>query len=127
MTRRTAYQVILRYDAAEFADAPRDLALAALQAEGLPCSGRFYLPLDEDPLFALDPATNPLARGGSTPHDLDFQQLELPVARRAANEEAIWLPHELFLGDASDVDDLVAAFAKIQEGASELRGVAESA
>ena len=52
----------MRYDAGAFGGLPRDHAVQALQAEGVQCTGRFYLPIDEDPLFALDPATNPLAR-----------------------------------------------------------------
>jgi L-glutamine:scyllo-inosose aminotransferase len=118
---RTAYQMIVRYDAEAFAGVPRDTAIRALHAEGVPCYGRFYVPLPEDPLFAPDPKTNPLARAGH-----DYQGQQYPVASRAAYDEAIWLPHELFLGDASDVDDLVAAFVKVQAAASELR-VAESA
>ena len=115
VTRPTAYQFILRYDAREFAGAPRDVALAALRAEGLPCSGRFYLPVNEDPLFALDRHTNPIARSG-----FDFGKLELPVARRAAYEEAIWLPHEIFLGSEEDVRDIVRIFAKLRASASVL-------
>jgi dTDP-4-amino-4,6-dideoxygalactose transaminase len=115
VTLRTTYQFILRYDAAAFADVPRDRVLRALQAEGVPCSGRFYVPLPEDPLFAMDPVTNPLARAG-----LDYADGDYPVARRAAYEEAIWLPHELFLGDAADVDDLAAALARVQAQADSL-------
>jgi L-glutamine:scyllo-inosose aminotransferase len=117
VTFRTSYQLIVRYDRAGFAGVARDVALRALQAEGVPCSGRFYVPLPEDPLFAMDPKTNPLARAG-----LDYRGQRFPVASRAAYEEAIWLPHELFLGDAADVDDLVAAFARVQAGAAALRG-----
>ena len=108
VTYRTIYQYVLRYDADAFAGLSRDTFLRALSAEGVPCSGRFYQPLPEDPLFALDPGTNPLARGDYDP------SADLPVARRAAYEEAIWLPHELFLGEPSDVDDLVAAFDKVR-------------
>lgn len=118
---RTAYQVIVRYDSEGFAGVPRDAAIRALHAEGVPCSGRFYVPLPEDPLFAMDARTNPLVRAGH-----DYRGQEFPVARRAAYQEAIWLPHELFLGDAGDVDDLVAAFAKVQAAAAELRGLPES-
>jgi L-glutamine:scyllo-inosose aminotransferase len=116
---RTSYQVIVRYDAAAFAGVPRDAALRALQAEGVPCSGRFYVPMNEDPLFAMDPKTNPLARV-----ELDYTRQRFPVARRAAYEESIWLPHQIFLGDAADVDDLVACFAKVQANAGALRDAA---
>ena len=112
---RTAYMFILRYDASAFAGAPRDSVLAALQAEGVPCYGRFYRPLPDDPLFARDPHTNAAMRAG-----VDFDARPFPVARRAAYEESIWLPHELFLGGAEDVEDLVAAFAKVQRCAASL-------
>jgi dTDP-4-amino-4,6-dideoxygalactose transaminase len=116
VTRRTAYQFILRYDSACFAGVPRDDMLLALGAEGVPCYGRFYVPIPEDPLFAMDPKTNPVARSG-----VDYSGGEFPVASRAAYQESIWLPHPLFLGGEDDVDDLVAAFAKVQAGASALR------
>ena len=88
--------------------------LRALGAEGVPAKGRFYVPLPEDPLFAMDPKTNPLARA-RVPLRRAF-----PIASRAAYRESIWLPHELFLGSPEDVDDLAAAFAKVQAHAREL-------
>ncbi len=116
VTRRTHYQTILRYDASAFAGAPRDHVLLALQAEGLPCYGRFYLPIDEDPLFAPDPATNPaVALGFAWGGD------RFPVTRRAAYDETIWLPHEIFLGPDEDVDDVAAILARVQAGAASLR------
>jgi L-glutamine:scyllo-inosose aminotransferase len=113
---RTVYQLVVRYDAEGFAGVSRDAVVRALQAEGVPCSGRFYVPLNEDPLFASDPLTNPLARAG-----IDYSSHSFPVARRAALEQTIWLPHQLFLGTEADVDDLVTALAKVQSGAASLR------
>ncbi|MFQ5699826.1 MAG: DegT/DnrJ/EryC1/StrS family aminotransferase [Myxococcota bacterium] len=110
------YQLVLRYDAAHFAGLPRDRALEALRAEGVPCAGRFYRPLPDDPLFARDPHTNPAARAGAR-----WSSDGLPVTRRAAEEEALWLHHALFLGDDRDVEDLVSAFARVQARASSLR------
>ncbi len=116
VTQRTSYQFILRYDAAALGGVPRDAVIHALHAEGVPCSGRFYVPLNEDPLFSPDPHTNAAARAGA-----NWSQQVYPVTRRAAYDEAIWLPHELFLGSEADVDDLVRALTKVQEGAAELR------
>ncbi len=116
VTERTAYQFILRYDSACFAGVPRDEVLLALGAEGVPCYGRFYVPIPEDPLFAMDPKTNPVARVGA-----DYSGGAFPVTSRAAYQESIWLPHFLFLGGDEDVDELVAAFAKVQAGAAALR------
>ena len=119
ITRPTAYQTILLYDAEAFACVPRDAVVEALHAEGVPCAGRFYVPLNEDPLFADDTATNPARRAG-----IDYAAQRFPVARRAAYEQTLWLPHELFLGDESDVADLVAALAKVQAQAATLRSSA---
>jgi hypothetical protein len=116
VSERAVYQLVLRYDGAAFAGAPRDDVLRALQAEGVPCNGRFYVPVPDDPLFAMDRHTNAVARAG-----FDYRAQRFPVAARAAYEEAIWLPHELFLVDGRDVDVLVAAFAKVQSGAAALR------
>jgi L-glutamine:scyllo-inosose aminotransferase len=116
VTRRTHYQTILRYDASAFEGVPRDDVLLALHAEGLPCYGRFYVPINEDPLFALDAATNPGVGLG-----LDLRAREFPVARRAAYHETIWLPHELFLGAPEDVRDMAAMLARVQAGARALR------
>jgi dTDP-4-amino-4,6-dideoxygalactose transaminase len=111
----TYYQLILRYRAEAFADVARDAVILALRAEGVPCSGRFYVPLNEDPLFALDERTNPVARAR------DYVAERFPIARRAAYDESIWLPHHLFLGSDADVQDVVAAFAKVQAHAAQLR------
>jgi len=116
VSERTTYQLVLRYDPSAFAGVPRDHVILALRAEGVPCSGRFYTPLVEDPLFAADPYTNPLSRAG-----VSYAGQRFPVAHRAAFDESIWLPHELFLGGDAEVDDLVHAFTRIQAHASELR------
>ena len=115
VTERTSYQLVLRYDPSAFAGVPRDHLILALRAEGVPCSGRFYTPLVLDPLFASDPYTNPLARAG-----VSYAGQRFPVAERAAFDESIWLPHELFLGGDAELSDLLEAFARIHEHAREL-------
>jgi dTDP-4-amino-4,6-dideoxygalactose transaminase len=114
VTQRTLYQFIVRYDPGAWEGLSRDVVLRALQAEGVPAAGRFYVPVPDDPLFPLDAHTNPLARAGGA------MRREFPVASRAAYEEAIWLPHWLFLGGADDVVDLVAAFAKVHAQSKQL-------
>jgi L-glutamine:scyllo-inosose aminotransferase len=114
VTERTLYQLVVRYEPRSWDGLSRDALLRALQAEGVPAAGRFYVPLCDDPLFPLDPHTNPLARAGRPPGR------EFPVAARAAYEESIWLPHPLFLGGVREVDDLAAAFAKVHAHAKEL-------
>jgi hypothetical protein len=44
-----------------------------------------------------------------------------PVTERVASETGIVILHHIFLGPASDMDDIAAAFAKVQAHAGELR------
>lgn len=117
--RRAIYQFIVKYDPAGFAGLPRDRFLEALRAEGVPAEGDFYEPLTQDPLFALDPKTNPLA---AMPYGQGYrlEDMACPVTAKAAYEEAIWLPHQLFLGSEADMDAIAGAFIKVQERAAEL-------
>jgi dTDP-4-amino-4,6-dideoxygalactose transaminase len=116
VTRRAFYCYLLRYDAREFAGVSRDHLVLALRAEGIPCSGLFYAPLHEEPLLPFDPRTNPLARVGR-----DWRRGEFPVATRAAHDESLWLPHELFLGSQRDAQDIASALGKIHARAADLR------
>ena len=116
MTRRTSYQFIVRYNPEAFSGVPRDHALAALHKERIRCYGQFYRPIPDDPLFASDPHTNPATRAGA-----DYTGQKFPVAAKAAYEESIWMPHELFLGDEGDVNDLLTGFQKLASNATALR------
>jgi dTDP-4-amino-4,6-dideoxygalactose transaminase len=116
ITRRAFYCYLLRYNACLFEDVPRDHLVLALRAEGVPCSGLFYSPLNEEPLLADDPRTNALAR-----HGIDWRRGEFPVATRAAHDESLWLPHELFLGTEEDARDIARALHKLRARAADLR------
>jgi hypothetical protein len=49
------------------------------------------------------------------------RRADCPVARRAAYEESVWLPHQLFLGEPSDIDQILEAILKVRAHAGELR------
>ena len=53
----------------------------------------------------------------STPQD--YQSLFLPESERVC-KDGIWLEHSMFLGTHQDVDDIIAAFEKIQQRAGSL-------
>jgi dTDP-4-amino-4,6-dideoxygalactose transaminase len=116
LTTQAIYQYVFKYDPQAFGGASRNRFVAALEAEGVPCDGLFYEPIYRSTLFNVD------AR--------DFLQLEAdnlpwakahcPVAERAAYEESVWLPHQILLGDESDVDDVIEAIMKIQNHSDEL-------
>ena len=58
------------------------------------------------------------ACGATAPFEMpvpigNSQAFDCPVTERAAYEEAIWLPHQLFLGEEGDVNDVASAFRKV--------------
>lgn len=42
---------------------------------------------------------------------------------RAAYDEAVWLPHHIFLGRRKDTEDIADAVLKVCENIEELRGL----
>ncbi len=104
ITRETNYCYVFQYSAPRVG---RDLFCAALEAEGIPCDGRFYEPVYRSPLFCSSPDISPQLRG------VDYSGVSCPVSERAAYREAVWLPQFLLIGEDRDVDDVAAAIAKV--------------
>ena len=122
-TRIAAYQFVFKYLPEHFGGIPRAAFLGALEMEGIPCDGLFYEPVYKSALFPLDPGDWPaLSWGRETPLDLKTG-FHCPVSERAAYEEAIWLPHHLFLGSKKDTDDIADAVLKVCANIEELRGL----
>jgi dTDP-4-amino-4,6-dideoxygalactose transaminase len=112
MTTRSGYGIVLRYDAEAWGGASRNTFARALYAEGMRIEAAFYVPVYKSPLFAWKDA----------PIEVDYSETSCPVAERAAFKQMIWLPHDIFLGDTSDVDDLCDGIEKIRANLDELRG-----
>lgn len=114
--RHPHYLVTLRYRPESFSGVPRDLAIEALQAEGIPVKPTYPYPLYRNPLFRKESGL--LARHQwRAPQD--YETLVLPEAERIC-EDGIWLGHNLFLGDHEDVDDILLAIEKLQRHAPAL-------
>ena len=111
VTRETNYCYVFRYQNPLVS---RDLFCAALEAEGIPCDGRFYEPVYLSPLFYASPEISPQLR------DVDYSKVHCPVSERAAYQEAIWLPQFLLIGEDRDVDDISGAVAKVLSHAGDL-------
>jgi dTDP-4-amino-4,6-dideoxygalactose transaminase len=118
LTREAIYNYVFRY-ACQESGVHRDMFLAALEAEGIPCDGRFYEPVYRSDLFHATANEFPQLRTGG--REIDYRRdFHCPVAVRAAYEESVWLPQFLLLGDESDVDDIVAAVEKVMKGRAAL-------
>jgi hypothetical protein len=112
------YQFVFQYRPSGPAPA-RDLFVAALEAEGIPCDGRFYEPVYRSDLFNATPQNAPqLVAGRDRP--MDYSLCKCPVSERAAYEESVWLPHFLLLGDEQDALDIARAVEKVVSNLGEL-------
>jgi dTDP-4-amino-4,6-dideoxygalactose transaminase len=111
LTRETLYQFVFQYRP-EIPGPSRDLFVAALEAEGIPCDGRFYEPVYRSDLFCATPENCPqLVVGREQP--MDYSQCSCPVSERAAYDESVWLPHFVLLGEETDALDVARAIEKV--------------
>jgi dTDP-4-amino-4,6-dideoxygalactose transaminase len=104
VTRQGFLFYTFRYDSAAFDGVERGKFVAALAAEGIPC-------------IAGHPAVfkPPILPTNFTRYRLT----DCPVSWRASEQEAVRLHQALFLGETSDMDDIVHAARKIWESRQE--------
>ncbi len=125
-TRHSYHLYVFRFDAAEFGIS-RQQFLAALAKEGIPCSGGYAHPLYRNGMF-LNQDFYPHGCPVSCQHyggRVDYRAFgDLCPNTERACREAVWLEHRQLLADRNDMDDIVAAIAKIYELREELEGVA---
>ena len=120
-TTRSFYRYIFAIDPKEFG-MEHDVLCGALDAEGIDCwTG--YEAMHNYELF--QPQKSNLAVPKAFPEYFDFKNMNLPVATRACEHEAIWLDENIFRAGTKGVDDAVAAIKKIQRNAGELNAAEE--
>lgn len=118
LERETVYNFVFQYRPTVAAPS-RDLFVAALEAEGVPCDGRFYEPVYRSDLFNATPQNCPqLVVGRDRP--VDYSACRCPISERAAYEESVWLSHVLLIGDESHVHDIGRAVEKVVSNLGEL-------
>jgi dTDP-4-amino-4,6-dideoxygalactose transaminase len=118
LERETIYNFLFQYRPTGPAPS-RDLFVAALDAEGVPCDGRFYEPVYHSDLFYAPPEVCPqLTVNREEP--MDYSRCQCPVSERAAYEEAVWLPQFLLIGEEADVRDVAQAVEKVVSHLPEL-------
>jgi perosamine synthetase len=117
---RAAYHLYpFRYKKEQFNNMSRERFLAALNAEGVPCSGG-YGPQYRDGL--IEDALNSKNFTRSFPKErLDKyrQELNYPDNDQLC-KEAVWFTQNLLLGPKQDIDDIADAILKIYENRDKL-------
>jgi dTDP-4-amino-4,6-dideoxygalactose transaminase len=117
---RAAYHLYpFRYKKEHFNNAPREKFLAAMRAEGVPCSGG-YGPQYRDGLIEVFLNSKNFKRS--------FPKARLEKYRRELNypgndqlcKEAVWIGQNMLLGSKSDTGDIADAIQKIYENRDKL-------
>jgi dTDP-4-amino-4,6-dideoxygalactose transaminase len=123
ITSLAPYGYVMKYFAEKMKDIPRAAFVAAMQLEGVHCDGLFYEPVYKSSLFPVDPTDFPaLSWNREKPLDLRTAY-SCPESEKAAYHEAVWFPHQHFLGSSKDVDDIADTIHKVLENAEELRNL----
>lgn len=119
VTRAVYHLYPFRYLKEHFNNAPRDKFLAALRAEGVPCSGG-YGPQYRDGLIEAALTSKNFKRAFSKARlDRYREELHYPGNDQLC-QEAVWISQELLLTGKQDMDDIANAIAKIYENRDKL-------
>jgi dTDP-4-amino-4,6-dideoxygalactose transaminase len=117
---RAAYHLYpFRYDPVQFDGLPRAKFLAALRAEGIPCSSG-YGPINKDAFFEKTLKSRSFQRMYSRKRlDRCRQQNHCPDNDRLCRE-AVWFGQNMLLADKTDMDDIADAILKVYENRRKL-------
>jgi dTDP-4-amino-4,6-dideoxygalactose transaminase len=115
VTLHSFHLYILRLDANIFG-VSREEFLAALEAEGIPCSGGYAHPLYRNRMFVENQFhANGAPLSPREPH-IDFARYaELCPAAEQACRETVWIEHRVLLASPQAVEDVARAVQKIYE------------
>ncbi len=107
ITRRAYHLYCMRIDEASFG-CSRDHFVQAAQAEGLPITAGYPMPLYRQPVF-----------GHVQNHD--YSKYRCPVTEDLCYKSGMWFLHQLLLASEADMQDIIAIARKIKDNAAELR------
>ncbi len=117
---RAAYHLYpFRYQKEHFNDAPREKFLAALRAEGVPCSGGYGPQYNDELIEAALSSKNFKRSFPKARLDRYREELHYPDNDRLCRE-AVWLSQELLLTSKRDIDDIADAILKVYENRDKL-------
>jgi dTDP-4-amino-4,6-dideoxygalactose transaminase len=101
-TTHARHLALIRFDPAEFGGVDKDRLGELIRAEGIPLSAGYPL-LHKDPAIQAESSR--------------IVATECPAAERVG-PLTVWLPQTVLLGEPEDIDDVVAAVAKVQHALS---------
>jgi dTDP-4-amino-4,6-dideoxygalactose transaminase len=115
VTQHAFHLYIFRLDTRIFG-VGREEFIAALEAEGVPCSSGYAHPLYRNPMFVENQFHANGAPLNPRQRHIDFRQYAglCPCAEQAC-QEAVWIEHRVLLGSPQAVEDVARAINKIYE------------
>ncbi|MDD5677459.1 MAG: DegT/DnrJ/EryC1/StrS family aminotransferase [Kiritimatiellae bacterium] len=124
VTRRSYHMYMFRFVTEAWPGVSRETFLKALNAEGIPASAGYPIPLYMNPLFQRKgngPRHCPL----SCPYygkTMDYTRVSCPNTEQVCRE-ACWIRHSVLLNESGDMRDIVEAITKLWEQRESLRHV----
>jgi dTDP-4-amino-4,6-dideoxygalactose transaminase len=97
------YMFAMRYKREHCGNLPIDDFLKTVQAEGMPIHRAFVSTISDQPSIQQLVKRRPEY----------FRRLPTPAADRAT-KEIVYIPHDIFLGTAKDMEDIAAGVAKVE-------------
>jgi dTDP-4-amino-4,6-dideoxygalactose transaminase len=107
ITRRSYHLYCLRIEEEQFG-CSRDKFIQAAQAEGLPITAGYPMPLYRQPVFQH-------VKGH------DYSKYDCPVTEDLCHNSGMWFLHQLLLGSEADMQDIISIVQKIKDNVAELR------
>ncbi len=121
-TRNSYYRYGFLFESEAFAGIPRSSFLAALRAEGIPIGPESGSTVYRSALFPWENSRWKKLYG----ERMDYSRVFTPVAERAVTQTGCRISHEVLLGTAGDMEDIVRAVKKVQNHGNDLRGWEQS-
>lgn len=114
VTQHGYHLFISRYNPEFFHGLPRATFLAALQAEGIPCSPGYQ------PLYRMNGILDSIARLQKLTGNQSHAPADYPVTEQACRSEGVWFTQSMLLGTQKDIDDIAEAIIKVKTHLDEL-------
>jgi len=125
MTRRSYHVYIFRFISNEWPGVSREQFIKALNAEGIPCSGGYPIPLYKNPMFRMRQGRGPGFCPISCPFygkKVDYRHVVCPNTEIIC-KEACWIFHPMLLAEKNDMQDIINAMSKVRENWKALKNV----
>lgn len=105
---------MFRFDEQKFG-MPRARFLECLNAEGIPATPGYTMPLHRQPLFSGEDMPDWLQQR-PLPHRErhDYNAVSYPNAERACREEAVWIGQSVLLAEPDEMQDIIRAAQKVR-------------